>query len=180
MQIITKHPLTVAFIITERPDHRVPGFCKCSDLRRIIRVDSKILCDLSGRLIETEIKQSCDQVDHITLRSASEAVIEVRIELKAWMAVIVEETPGHVMAGHGKPVCPGSLRHADTCFNSFKKVHSAFPPSELFGFFILVSYTEKMPGSLKMRRFWDLEEAERVKIAKMQSRPDYGTVICVR
>jgi hypothetical protein len=59
-------------------------------------------------------------------------------------------------------------------------VHSAFPPSELFGFFILVSYTGKMPGSLKMRRFWDLEEAERVKIAKMQSRPDYGTVICVR
>jgi hypothetical protein len=51
---------------------------------------------------------------------------------------------------------------------------------ELFGFFILVSYTEKMPGSLKMRRFWDLEEAERVKIAKMQLRPDYGTVICVR
>jgi hypothetical protein len=37
-----------------------------------------------------------------------------------------------------------------------------------------------MPGNLKMRRFWDLEEAERVKIAKMQSRPDYGTVIYVR
>jgi hypothetical protein len=37
-----------------------------------------------------------------------------------------------------------------------------------------------MPGSLKMRRFWDLKEAERVKIAKMQLRPDYGTVICVR
>ena len=92
----------------------------------------------------------------------------------------MEETPGHVMAGHGKPVCPGSLRHADTCFNSFKKVHSAFPPSELFGFFILVSYTEKMPGSLKIRRFWDLKGLEVVKIAKTQSRPDYGTVICVR
>lgn len=99
------------------------------------------------------------------------------------MAVIVEEAPGHVVAGHGEPVCPGSLRHADTCFNSFKKVHSAFPPSELFGFFILVSYTEKMPGSLKIRRFRDLEELEELeakKIAKMQLRPDYGTGICVR
>jgi hypothetical protein len=126
------------------------------------------------------MEQPCNQVDHIASDSAPEAVIKVRVEFEAWVAVIVERTSDHVMAGHGKPVCLGSLQHADTCFNSFKKVHNAFPPSELFGFFILVSYTEKMPGSLKMRRFWDLEEAERVKIAKMQLRPDYGTAICVR
>ena len=96
------------------------------------------------------------------------------------MAVIVEWTPGHMVAGHGKPVCSGSIRYADACFDSFKKVHSAFPPVKFFGFFILISYTEKMPVSLKMRRFWDLKEVERAKIAKMQLRPDYGTVICVR
>jgi hypothetical protein len=53
-------------------------------------------------------------------------------------------------------------------------------PLRLFGFFILVSYTEKIPFSLKIRRFWNLEEVEDVKIAKMQLRPDYGTGICVR
>ena len=95
------------------------------------------------------------------------------------MAVIVEWTPGHALTGHSKPVCPDSFRHADSCFDSFKKVHSAFPPVKFFGFFILVSYTEKMPWALKMRRFWDLEELKEKKIAKMQLRPDYGTGICV-
>ena len=81
------------------------------------------------------MEQPCNQVDHIASGSAPEAVIKVRVEFEAWVAVIVERTSDHVMAGHGKPVCLGSLRHADTCFNSFKKVHNAFPPSELFGFF---------------------------------------------
>jgi hypothetical protein len=104
-------------------------------------------CYPQKRIIRAQMEQPCNQVDHIASDSAPEAVIKVRVEFEAWVAVIVERTSDHVMAGHGKPVCLGSLQHADTCFNSFKKVHSAFPPSELFGFFILVSYTEKMPGS---------------------------------
>jgi hypothetical protein len=32
-----------------------------------------------------------------------------------------------------------------------------------------------MPGNFKIRRFRNLEELEEKKIAKMQSRPDYGT-----
>ena len=52
-------------------------------------------------------------------------------------------------------------------------------PLRIFRFFILISYTEKMPGILKIRRFRDIEVEVEEKIAKMQSRPDYRTGIYV-
>ena len=57
--------------------------------------------------------------------------------------------------------------------------HVIAPGIRCFGFFILVSYTEKMPISSKIRRFRDPEDVEEEKIAKTQLRPDYGTGICV-
>ena len=69
------------------------------------------------------------------------------------MAVIVEWTPGHAVTGHGEPVCPGSFRHTDSCFDSFKKVHSAFPPVKFFCIFHPGFLYGENAGELKNEAF---------------------------
>ena len=105
-----------------------PGHTRFRCWSRTVRVDAEVASEALHSGIMALAVQSGNEVDHIAVLKAGEAIVIGVVQLHAGVVVVMKAAAGHIVALDLHTVVGGCLRYADRRFDGVVDGQLMIPP----------------------------------------------------